>query len=183
MNEIIFGKIQGYLEAIALANSLFDYQIRYVFNFYEIDYHENVSQSVKEHICNEYISFIKCNSGREDNKLLSAFENNFNLVHIHNWEEELNNELPDWFFRGSLANYEGYEEVKLSKNAYVNITLLVQNFIDLINEFFNGEPFEVWKLNEFFCNKLYCFWGGLHYLDYIFSFHNKIFVLHFHYVD
>jgi hypothetical protein len=183
MNEIILGKIQGYLDALALVNSSFNYNIGYNFTFYEVDYYDDVSKSIKEHIYIEYKNFLKYNSRREDNRLLSAFENNFNLVYVHNWVEELNNNLPHWFFQNSFANYQSYEKVQLSQNVYGNLKMLSKNFIDLLNEFFTEEHFEIWKLNEFFSNELIYFWGGLCYLDYIFSTKDKVYILHFDFVD
>lgn len=181
--NILYGKIQGFLDSIAITNSIFDYYIGYTFTFYKIENKQDLISSVRNHILEEYKSYLKVNRRREDNGLIFNLDNNFSLEQIDNWEERLKLDLPKWFMVNSLKTYESDEEVVFRNGVFENIPIIVETFIDYLKEFFNNEKLEVWEFNNYFKSNLIYFWGGLMYSDYIFSFKEDIYILHLDFVD
>ena len=69
----------------------------------------------------------------------------------------------------------------IKDNDYVSI--LVDTFICYLEDFFNSEEIQVWRLNNYFSHQLIYFWGGLYYSDYIFTFKEAIYILHLEFSD
>ncbi|GAA0077649.1 hypothetical protein UT300005_20270 [Clostridium sp. CTA-5] len=181
--EIMYGKIQGFLDSIALTNSIFNYYVGYTFEFYKIEYNQNLISSVRNHIFDAYKTYLKINCQSKDNEIIFNFDNNFNLEKIDNWEERLKLELPQWFMINSLKQYENSEKTIFNNNIFKNISIIAETFIDYLKEFFDTNKLEVWEFNSYFKNNLIYFWGGLSYSDYIFSFQEDIYILHLDFVD
>ena len=184
MNDVLKGKINGFLEAVALINSSFDLNVGYGFYFEEIESNGEICKSISEHILSEYRNYLVANKRKEDKELLNNLENNFSLLKVFNWDLFLKEGLADWFLSTPLKNYQSYERTVIHKRVYDSLNITTSEFINLIKEFFDkDEEFEVWEFDEYFKNSLFYFWGGLRYLDYVFTCKEKVFILHLDVID
>jgi hypothetical protein len=180
MDDYLYGKIQGFIDSIALTKSYFEMNINYEFDFYNVDYLEDITNSIRRHIWENYSSYIQINNRNEDNVFVFKLENEFNLYELSNWREELKKGLQNWFESKFVKQNES-SVYDIRGIDYVSI--LVDTFIGYLEDFFNNEEIQAWRLNDYFSNQLIYFWGGLYYSDYIFTFKKVIYILHLEFSD
>ncbi len=174
MNESLFSKIEGYLQALAHLNSDID-SVGYYFLLMKEEKVADVTTQIKELVVNQYKSTTSILSeNNQDLAFLRYLNTHIELIVVHNWERSVREACKKWFFKAFLRLE------KLKKNSTtIQSSAIRDDFANMLKEFFGDELIGVWKFDEKIKGDLSGFWGGLEYEDFIFETKDFIYILSF----
>lgn len=100
------------------------------------------------------------------------------LSRMDNWKTNLAGDISEWFgetFMDALTS--------VHPNTPWPRSFLIDDFVDVLSQFFRNEPTECWTIEGAIKNELQIHWGGLHCDDYFFHSHGQYYHLHFDLCD
>ena len=168
--------INGYLTSIAKLKDKLSKYLSHTYFFEELPKNgQNLSDVVIKRITNLMDSFYKSNPTWTYDKELyeHQFQNGMNFQKPEKWKQDLGTNAKNWLSLNSEEHQINYP-VK---------DCLIENFIELIEDFFNNENFKMYLMEGEILNELYHHWGGIGYQDFFFETKEKIYLLHFEYCD
>jgi hypothetical protein len=173
--------INGFLTPIALLKDYTTYEVGFNYYFKKIGIKESIEESLFKEFRNSFKYFGTYEKGefrrsKSEAEVENLIEEGIALIEIENWENELLNEIDFWTGT-SLTNVIKEENKMRAWSDKPN--LLSIELIELIKAFFKSSKFRAFKYQGTINNDLYYHWGGIQWLDIIFSNSEENYILHF----
>lgn len=170
--------INGYLTPIALLRDYTTYEVGFNYYFKRLANNESIADSLFEEHRASFKRFVNNEQKRyksnEEVELL--IDKGIKLVEIENWEIKLAEEIDFW--TGTTLTNTIKEENRMS-GWQDKASLLSLDLIEMLKVLFYPKKMKAFKYKGEICNELYYHWGGLNWLDVIFSNQEESYLLHF----
>ncbi|MEO0687735.1 MAG: hypothetical protein AAFY76_22455 [Cyanobacteria bacterium J06649_11] len=176
--EIDENFINGYLTPIALLRDYTTYEVGFNYYFKRLENHTSIKSSISEEFRASFKRF--CNhKGRRyksDEEVERLIETGLEIDEIKDWETSIVNDIDSW--TGTVVTNNIKEENLM--NAWNDKpNLLSLDLIEILKVFFRSKEMKAFKYKGEILNDLNYHWGGLHWLDILFSNHEENYLLHF----
>lgn len=168
--------INGYLTSIAKLKDELSRYLGHTYFFEELEKgNKRIDDVVKQRISDLMDTFYKSNpTWTYDKKLYeSQFQNEMNFLEQENWKLSIKTNSQTWLGLHSEENKISYPV----KNCFI------ENFIDLIEDFFKDQIFKMYLMKGDILNDLSHHWGGIGFQDFFFETEESIYIVHFDYYD
>jgi hypothetical protein len=165
--------INGYLTPIAMFRDFTTGEVGFNYYFKKL----KSGSSITESIFAEFRLSLK-NSGRftSDEQVEALLNKWFELEEIENWETNLATEIDFWTGKSITDTIKDENRIRAWHD---KPNLLSLNLIEVLKVFFYPKTMKAYKYNGTIKNDLYYHWGGLKWLDIIFSNQEETYLLHF----
>lgn len=170
--------INGYLTPIALLRDYTTYEVGFNYYFKRLENSQSITNAIfKEHRAS-FKRFVdnKSKEYKSSEEVEKLIEKGIELIEIENWEINLTEDLDFW--TGNTLTNTIKEESRM--NAWRDKSnLLSLDLIEVLKVFFYPKKMKAFKYKGEINNELYYHWGGLNWLDIIFSNQEEHYLLHF----
>jgi hypothetical protein len=102
----------------------------------------------------------------------------FSLARVDDWPVSLANRMSRWIGKPFMDALRS-----VHPNTPWPRTFLVDDFVDVLLQFFGDVPTECWIIEGDIKNELYLHWGGCEYDDFFFDSNGRFYHLHFDLCD
>lgn len=170
--------INGYLTPIAILRDYTTYEVRFNYYFKRMKDNKSISESIFEEFRQSFKVFVNSRMERykSDEQVEELISKGIELEEIKNWEINLAEEIDFW--TGSTLTNTIKDENRM-RAWQDKPNLLSLDLIELLKVFFYGKQIRAFKYKGEITNELYYHWGGLNWLDVIFSNQEENYLLHF----
>lgn len=170
--------INGYLTPLALLRDYTTYEVGFNYYFKRIEDNPNLEESILNEHRKSFNRFVNIQSKRykSEEEVEELIKKGVQLIEISNWEIELANEIDFW--TGTTLTNTIKDDKRMS--AWSDKPNLISlDLIELLRVFFYPKKMKAFKYKGEITNDLYYHWGGLNWLDIVFSNKKENYLLHF----
>jgi len=168
--------INGYITSIAKLKDELSVYLSHTFFFEELPKGDKtIDEVVKKRITKLMDSFYEMNPTWTYDKELYAnqFQNEMVFQKQDNWKLSLKTNTQTWLSLDS----QGIKVPCPAKDC------LIDNFIELIEDFLKDRTFKMFLMKGDILNDLSHHWGGIGFQDFFFETTDSVYLLHFEYCD
>lgn len=170
--------INGYLSPIALLRDYTTYEVGFNYYFKRLEDGPSLKESLFSELRGSFKRFVNRESKRykSHEEVEELISKGIQLIEIENWNDKLASEIDFW--TGTTITNTIKEECKM-RVWEDKPNLLSLDLIELLKVFFHSKSVKAYKFKGEICGDLYYHWGGINYLDILFSNENENYLLHF----
>ncbi len=170
--------INGYLSPIALLRDYTTYEVGFNYYFKRLEDGPSLKESLFNELRESFNRFVNKESKRykSHQEVEELISKGIELIEIENWEINLAREIDFW--TGTTITNTIKEESKM-RVWEDKPNLLSLDLIELLKVYFYSKSVKAYKYSGEICGDLYYHWGGINYLDILFSNENENYLLHF----
>jgi hypothetical protein len=170
--------INGYLTPIALLRDYTTYEVGFNYYFKRMKNGDSASESIFDEFRESFKRFVngKMERYKSDDEVEKLIEKGIELIEIENWETNLSLEIDFWTGKALTDTIKEENRMRAWSD---KPNLLSLDLIELLKVFFYPKKMKAYKYKGEITNELYYHWGGLNWLDIIFSNQEENYLLHF----
>lgn len=170
--------INGYLTPIAILRDYTTYEVGFNYYFKRMKDGNSASESIFEEFRASFKKFMngKMERYKSDDDVDKLIEKGIELIEIENWETNLSSEIEFWTGKALTDTIKEENKMRAWSD---KPNLLSLELIELLKVFFYPKKMKAFKYKGEITNDLYHHWGGLNWLDIIFSNQEENYLLHF----
>lgn len=171
--------INGYLANLAKLKDAWSKYLGHTYYFEQIDKHEKtLEEVVSNKVMRSIERFYKEETSQmyKPDKYKALLIDEFTLQFQENWKTFFKNNSAPWIGINWLQAFE-------QQDNWYKPDFLIQNFIELIDDFFVDTEIKMYSMEGRIIGELYYHWGGIGFQDFFFDTKEFVYHLHFDYCD
>lgn len=170
--------INGYLTPIAMLRDFTTYEVGFNYYFKRLKNSNSMNESLSEEFRLSFKTFVnhKRERYKSDEQVEELLKKGIEFEEIDNWETNLATEIDFWTGKSITDTIKDENKMSAWRD---KPNLLSLDLIEVLKVFFYPKTMKAYKYKGEITNDLYYHWGGLNWLDIVFSNQEESYLLHF----